>query len=114
MKGTHFGVQAVIVLTMVSFVSWPQFRPVHAQTLWRYVPGQAQRARTSDAARFGSDDADAARAGMRIGAVGYVSTVPGQQPNGPSDIDRSAPFVPPLAVAALGAKLNALLGYALT
>ena len=48
MKRTHLGVQAAIVLTMVALVSWPEFRPVRAQSVWRYVPSAVVQARTSD------------------------------------------------------------------
>ena len=52
MRRTHLGVQAAIVLTMVAFVSWPEFRPVRAQSVWRYAPDAVLLARTQDAERF--------------------------------------------------------------
>jgi len=52
MHRTHLGVQAAIVLTMVALVSWPQFRPVRAQSVWRFVPQSVLEARANDAARF--------------------------------------------------------------
>ena len=48
MRRTHLGVQAAIVLTMVAFVSWPEFRPVRAQSVWRYAPDAVLLARTQD------------------------------------------------------------------
>lgn len=55
MRRTHLGVQAAIVLTMVAFVSWPEFRPVRAQSVWRYAPDAVLLARTQDAERFRGD-----------------------------------------------------------
>src|SRR5258705_7024518 len=65
MKRTHLAVQAAIVLTMVASVSWPQFQPVRAQSVWRYVPAAILQAKTTDAARF---TGDARPAGVRAGA----------------------------------------------
>ena len=84
MRRTHLGVQITIVLAMVAFVSWPQFRPVRAQSVWRYAPAAVLQARTLDAARYAGDGAGAGRPGMRLDE------------------------------AALGGKLNALLGFACT
>ena len=53
MRRTHLGVQAAIVLAMVGLVSWPEFRPMRAQSVWRYAPDSVLLARTQDAARFG-------------------------------------------------------------
>jgi hypothetical protein len=53
MRHAHLGVQAAIVLAMVAFVSWPEFRPMRAQSVWRYAPDSVLLARTQDAARFG-------------------------------------------------------------
>jgi len=55
MRRTHLGVQAAIVLTMVALVSWPEFRPTRAQSVWRYAPDAVLLARTQDAARFAGD-----------------------------------------------------------
>ena len=57
MRRTHLGIQAAIVLSMVAFVSWPQFRPVRAQSVWRYVPDSVLQARTDDAARYAGSGA---------------------------------------------------------
>jgi hypothetical protein len=67
MRRTHLGVQAAIVLTMVAFVSWPEFRPVRAQSVWRYAPEAVLLARTEDAARFST------RFRAAVGSPGYVS-----------------------------------------
>ena len=92
MRRTHLGVQIAIVLVMVAFVSWPQFRPVRAQSVWRYAPAAVLQARTLDAARYAGDGAGAGRPGMSLDNAFYLSPT----------------------VAALGGKLNALLGFART
>ena len=61
MRRTHLGVQIAIVLAMVAFVSWPQFRPVRAQSVWRYAPAAVLQARTLDAARYAGDVSGAGR-----------------------------------------------------
>jgi hypothetical protein len=102
MKRTHLGVQAAIILTMVALVSWPEFRPVRARSVWRYVPAAVLEARTSDAARFAGDKA--ARPAMRLDETAFTGA------NGPS-----APgyYLTP-AVSAAGGRINALLGVART
>lgn len=55
MRRTHLGVQTAIVLAMVALVSWPEFRPMRAQSVWRYAPDAVLLARTQDAARFAGD-----------------------------------------------------------
>jgi hypothetical protein len=67
MRRTHLGVQAAVVLTMVAFVSWPEFRPVRAQSVWRYAPEAVLLARTQDAERFST------RFPTTGGNPGYVS-----------------------------------------
>jgi len=86
MRRTHLGVQAAIVLTMVAFVSWPEFRPVRAQSVWRYAPDAVLLARTQDAERFSTPFRTA------VGNPGYVSR----------------------AAAPAGGLVNALSGRALT
>jgi len=110
MKRTHLGIQAIIVLTMVWFVSWPEFRPVRAQSIWRYSAEAVLEARAADAARYTT----AAAASSRRGSAGEASS--------------PTPLVPPLhdasavkdvrleftpgAIAALGGRDNALVGLA--
>ena len=86
MRRTHLGVQAAIVLTMVAFVSWPEFRPVRAQSVWRYAPDAVLLARTQDAERFST------RFRTPVENPGYVSR----------------------AAAPAGGLVNALSGRALT
>lgn len=107
MRRTHLGVQAAIVLTMVSFVSWPQFRPVRAQSVWRYAPQAVLEARTNDAARFAGDAT--ARRGMALNQTALTTRQTTQNPFG------TAPaFFTPSDVAAAGGKVNALVGSART
>ena len=73
MRRTHLGVQIAIVLAMVVFVSWPQFRPVRAQSIWRYAPAAVLQARTLDAARYAGDGAGAGRPAMRLDEAAFRS-----------------------------------------
>ena len=72
MRRTHLGVQAAIVLTMVVLVSWPEFRPVRAQSVWRYAPAAVLQARTSDAERF-SGDKVTRRSAMSLDQTAYTA-----------------------------------------
>ena len=110
MRRTHLGVQIAIVLAMVAFVSWPQFRPVRAQSVWRYAPAAVLQARTLDAARYAGDGARAGRAGMRLDEAAFRSAAL----DSIGATDRGNAFYLSPAVAALGGKLNALLGFART
>jgi hypothetical protein len=103
MKRTHLGVQAAIVLTMVALVSWPEFRPVRAQSVWRYMPSAVVQARTSDAARFAGDKV-ARRPAMALDQTAFTSA---KAPSAP------AYYLTPEAAAA-GGRVNALRGVALT
>src|SRR5215218_708759 len=73
MRRTHLGLQAAIVLSMVTFVSWPQFRPVRAQSVWRYAPNSVLQARTADAARFAGDPAAGGRSGFGIDNAAFTA-----------------------------------------
>ena len=110
MKRTHFGIQAIVVVAVVSFVSWPQFRPARAQSIWRYAPAAVLEARTIDAARY----AGAASASTRRPFIGDLSSstelVP--TPQGSAVIDDTQDEFAPGAIAALGGTDNALVGLA--
>jgi hypothetical protein len=106
MRRTHLGVQAALVLAMVAFVSYPQFRPVRAQSVWRYAPAAVLQARTLDAARY-AGDSGASRS--RMGLDDAAFTTSGSRRIGATDAYAASP-----ALAALGGKLNALLGFART
>ena len=112
MRRTHLVVQATIVLTMVTFVSWPQFRPARTQSVWRYAPAAVLQARTNDAARFAGE---ATAAGQRPNIVVEDSafTTAASQNSLAQSHDGPA-YSTSAAVAAVGAKLNALLGFART
>lgn len=102
MRRTHLGVQAAIVLTMVTLVSWPQFRPVRSQSVWRFVPQSVLEARANDAARF---------AGRPVrGGNGVDQTAPTQR----GAAQNAALGYVPAPVAALGGRVNALVGRART
>lgn len=103
MKRAHLGVQAAVVLTMVALVSWPEFRPVRAQSVWRYVPSAVLQARTSDAARFAGDKV-ARRPAMALDGAAFATT---KVPSAP------AYYLTPAAAEA-GGKVNALRGVART
>ena len=103
MRRTHLGVQAAIVLTMVTLVSWPQFRPVRAQSVWRFAPQSVLEARANDAARF----AGPARArGNGIDQTTFTQ-------NGTATQNQPVAYTA-APVAALGGKINALVGRART
>ena len=108
MRRTHLGVQIAIVLAMVAFVSWPQFRPVRAQSVWRYAPAAVLQARTLDAARYAG--AATGRPGMSLDEAVFRSAAR----DSIGMTDRSDAFYLSPALAALGGKLNALLGFART
>lgn len=155
MNRTYLSMQAAIVLTMVSFVSWPELRPSRRQSVWRYAPAVVLQARTLDAARFSVPDAtarlsdhagssenaarasdDAARSSdgaARIGAdqLGILpdhldqtvlnDSQANQTSGGPVAVDPlspvvdpTSPVVPPIEIAALGGRVNALVGFART
>jgi len=111
MRRTHFVVQAAIVMTMVTFVSWPQFRPVRAQSVWRYAPAAVVEAHTLDAARFAGDGRARPRSGVNDTAL--TTPVSGGQ-NIVGNVRQDVGYLTPAAVAVLGGKTNALLGFART
>ena len=111
MNRTHLGIQAIIVVAMVSFVSWPQFRPVRAQSIWRYTPAAVLEARTIDAARYAGATAASSRRPF-IGGPSSSSTLEPTTPHG-SIVTGDAPVeFTPGAIAALGGSDNALVGLA--
>jgi hypothetical protein len=110
MKRTHLGIQALIVLAVVWFVSWPQFRPVRAQSIWRYSPQAVLEARTLDAARYASAAATSSRLRSADEPVSSTPFVP--VPLGSPVVDDQRLEFTPGAIAALGGKDNALVGLA--
>src|SRR5437870_11038524 len=104
MRRTHLGVQAAIVLTMVTFVSWPQFRSVRVQSVWRYAPAAVLQARTIDAARFAGDASAAARrANSGIDQTASTSMATARTPL--AQLRSEPAYYTTAAVAALGGKL---------
>jgi hypothetical protein len=110
MNRTHLGIQAIVVVGMVSFVSWPQFRPARAQSIWRYAPAAVLEARTIDAARY----AGAASASTRRPVIADLpsSTELVATPQAPAVNDDTRAEFAPGAIAALGGTDNALVGLA--
>jgi hypothetical protein len=104
MRRTHLGVQAAIVLMMVALVSWPQYRPVRAQSVWRFVPQTVLEARANDAARF------AGRPVRRQVTLDQTALTTNTVRNATAYAATTAPA----PIAALGGKLNAVLGRART
>lgn len=110
MKRTHLGIQAFIVLAMVSFVSWPQFRPVRAQSIWRYTPASVLEARTIDAARYAGAPTGSNRR-PSISELASSSPEFVAAPPASTVVDGQAEFTSG-AIAALGGTDNALVGLA--
>src|SRR5690242_9195190 len=111
MKRTHVGIQAIIVLAMVSFVSWPQFRPVRAHSIWRYAPAAVIEARTIDAARYAGATGPSSRRPFiderSSSSTQFVPTVQSSVAAG----DARTEFTRG-TIAALGGTDNALVGLA--
>jgi hypothetical protein len=114
MRRIHLGIQTAIVLTMVGFASWPQFRPVRAQSIWRYAPSAVLQARTLDAARY---------AGASLGTIRPAASLPASDSNLPEQSQSPGPQTPvqtpdapiqftPGVIAMLGGTDNALIGLA--
>jgi len=112
MNRMHLGIQALVVVAMVSFASWPQFRPVHTQSIWRYTASAALEARTMDAARFAGAPASSDRSRADGEQPSSPEPTPGQTPKGSSTADASPIEFTPDVIAALGGKDNALVGFA--
>jgi len=109
MKRMHLGIQAIVVVAMVSFASWPQFRPIHAQSIWRYTPAAALKARTIDAARYaGTSD----RAHVDGELSSSAASLPRLTQQGSSNADAALLHFTPGAIAAFGGTDNALVGLA--
>jgi hypothetical protein len=107
MRRTHLGVQAAIVLTMVALVSWPQYRPVRAQSVWRFVPQTVLEARTNDAARFAGQPV---RRQVRVDQTAFTANPVTTTSNATAYASTAAPA----PVTTLGGKVNALVGHART
>ena len=110
MKRTHLGIQAVIVLSMVWFVSWPEFRPVRAQSIWRYSAEAVLEARAADAARYTTAAAASNRRGSTAetsSPTPLVSTL-----HDASAVNDVRLEFTPGPIAALGGRDNALVGLA--
>jgi hypothetical protein len=115
MKRAHLAVQAAIVLTMVASVSWPQFRPVRARSVRPYVPAAILQAKTTDAARFtGEPRPNRVRAGAGLDNTAFSTPIETTALNPLANQQVDPSYFTPAAVAVLGGKVNALLGFART
>jgi hypothetical protein len=115
MKVTHLGGQTATVLALVALVSWPHYRPVRAQSLWRYTPEVSQPERSDSPTRNGGDPVDSTVV-ERDRASDPSAPQPVTAPESPGvaeKIDKPL-FVTPLSIAALGGTFNALRGIAQT
>jgi hypothetical protein len=96
---------------MVAFVSWPQFRPVRSQSVWRYVPSAVLEAETVDASRFAGTAVSGRRPAIRLD---NSSPVDAAAQTGAGSGALHPTYQTSAAVAAVGGKLNALVGVART
>jgi hypothetical protein len=112
MKHMHLGIQALVVVAMVSFASWPQFRPVRAQSIWRFTPAAALEARTLDAARYAGTPAPSDRSQADSELPSSAKLLPGRAHQSLSTPDAAPLEFTPGAIAAFGGNDNALVGLA--
>jgi hypothetical protein len=116
MNRTRFGVQTLIVVTLIMLVSWPQFRPVRAASVWRTSPDAA--AVRTGLESFTTSLTEDARGGTTRGRVfGLTSEEEAEAARLAARRAEDAArrnFVTPSAVAAFGATLNVLTGRART
>ena len=114
MKRTHLAIQLAIVLMLTALVSWPQFRPVRAQSVWQYGTTASRQAQADELSRADQDPTREAVVGF--GRASFRTTQPFAQPaTVPGIADGLArQYNTPIAVAAVGGKFNALVGVAQT
>jgi len=112
MKWTHLAIQSAVVVAMTASISWPQFRPGRPQPVWRYVPAVWQQGQTNELERADRDPGR--RAVVGFGRASFQTTRPIAQ-SVPGIAEGLAPrYDTPIHVAALGGKVNALVGVAQT
>jgi hypothetical protein len=115
-KRTHLGLQAFFILLLIALVSWPEFRPVRAASVWRYSPEALTRAQAEELAGFSYEENAGRRA--RQNDLSYradireAATTQGRT-RGADDI-QTPTFTPPAAVTEVGGQINAVLGRART
>ena len=114
MKRTHLAIQLAIVLMLTALVSWPQFRPVRAQSVWQYGTSASRQTQADELSRADQDPTREAVVGL--GRASFRTTQPFAQPaTVPGVADGLArQYNTPIAVAAVGGKFNALVGVAQT
>src|SRR3977135_3620890 len=78
MKRTHLAIQLAIVLMLTALVSWPQFRPVRAQSVWQYGTSASRQEQADEAAR--AHKAPTREAVVGFGRASFRTTQPFAQP----------------------------------
>jgi hypothetical protein len=97
-------------------VSWPQYRPVRAASIWRYTPEALARAQAEELTPFTYEDE--ARQTRRTTTAGFSgnsaagAVTPERRRTNVEEASRA--FTPPAAVTEAGGEINALLGRART
>ena len=117
MNRVKFAFQTTLVLVSVLLVSWPQFRPVRAATVWRYSPEAAERARVNELTPYQySQEQRVARAGVGRASSGLESEAGRAAANRRRNIKEGAApvFTPSQELTEAGGTVNALLGRART
>lgn len=116
MKRTHLGLQAFFIFLLILMVSWPQFRPVRAASIWRYTPEALARAQAEELTPFTYEEE--ARARRRTTTVDFSgnsaagAVTPERRRTNIEEASRT--FTPPAAVTEAGGQINAVLGRART
>jgi hypothetical protein len=116
MSRVRFGIQTTLVITAIFLVSWPEFRPSRAATVWRFSPDELQRAAESESAAYQFSNEE--RRGPR--AAGPVEFSATAAANAAEELRRRRAESPeqrvviPIEVTEAGGSLNAILGRART
>lgn len=115
MKRTHLGLQAFFILLLIVMVSWPQYRPVRAASIWRYTPDALARAQAEELTPFTYEEDTRATRRTTVDFSGNsVAGAVTSERRRTNIEDASRVFTPPAAVTEAGGQINALLGRART
>lgn len=117
MNRKRFRLQAVFVIVLIVLVTWPQWRPIRATSVWRaHGPLETQR-QTSPDRRFDYGDDTNARVGYGSLATqddGDASKAAARKAADHMLANRPRYDTAPAEMVALGARLNAIVGRART
>jgi hypothetical protein len=107
-------IQLVMVLMVIALVSWPQFRPVRTPSVWQSGPNVSGEAQGEELSRADEDSRGEAIIGFgrAIRRTSEPLAAPLTVPAVAGHLARE--YKTPVAVAALGGKVNALVGVAQT